>query len=163
MEKKQYLECGQIVNTHGIRGEVKLQPWCDEPEFIKKFKTLYISGKPYAVSSVRMHKECAIIKFADVDDINEAMKLKGKIVEINRDDAKLPKGSWFIQDIIGLPVYDEQGAQIGILNDVFDAPAGKLYEIKSPDGMHLVPDVPEFIKLIDPDNEKIVVSLIEGM
>ena len=164
MEKKRYLECGKIVNTHGIRGEVKIQPWCDSPEFLKKFKTLYIDGAAKRVLSARVHKDCLIVLFDGVADVNEAMRLKNKIVLLDREDAKLPKGSYFIQDILGLPVYDEEKGELGILEDVLDMPAGKLYQVRGPKGEeHLIPAVPEFIREIDPEAGRITVKTIEGM
>lgn len=164
MEKKQFLECGKIVNTHGIRGEVKIQPWCDSPDFLKKFKTLYIDSKPYSLLSARVHKECVIALFEGVEDINAAMSLKNKIVSINRDDAKLPAGSYFIQDIIGLPVFDLERGEIGVLKEVMDMPAGDIYVVSGTDGAeHLIPGVPEFLKNIDVENARITVALIEGM
>ena len=99
-----------------------------------------------------------------INDVNEAMKLKNKVISINRDDAKLPKGSWFIQDILGLPVYDENRGEIGALKEVLDMPAGALYVVESPKGEeHMIPGVPEFIKEIDPEAGRITVALIEGM
>ena len=87
--KAQYLEAGKIVNTHGIAGEVKIIPWADGPEFLLDFDTLYIDGKPMDVQRARVHKNCVLAKLAGIDDINEAMKLKEKVVSIHRDDAKL--------------------------------------------------------------------------
>lgn len=164
MEKKQFLESGKIVNTHGIKGEVKIQPWCDSPEFLKKFKTLYIGSEAYKVISARVHKDCVIVLFDGINDVNEAMRLKNKVVSINRSDAKLPKGKWFIQDIIGLPVFDEKRGEIGTLREVLDMPAGDLYVVAGHDGEeHMIPGVPEFIKEIDPEAGRITVTLIEGM
>jgi len=143
---------------------VKIQPWCDSPEFLKKFKTLYIGDEAHRVLSARVHKECVIVQFDGIDDVNEAMKLKNKVVTINRDDAKLPKGSWFIQDIIGLPVYTEDGAELGKLTEVMSMPASDIYVVAGTDGQeHMIPGVPEFIKKIDPENGRITVALIEGM
>ena len=164
MDKKQFLECGKIVNTHGIRGEVKIQPWCDSPEFLKKFKTLHIGDDAFTVKSSRVHKDCVIVLFDGVNDVNDAMRLKNRVVCINRDDAHLPKGSWFIQDIIGLPVFDENRGEIGVLTEVMDMPSGNVYVVRESDGEeHLIPGVPDFIKNIDPENGRITVALIEGM
>ena len=93
--KAQYLEAGKIVNTHGIAGEVKIIPWADGPEFLLDFDTLYIGGKPMDVQRARVHKNCVLAKLAGIDDINEAMKLKEKVVSIHRDDAKLEEGAFF--------------------------------------------------------------------
>lgn len=164
MEKKQFLECGKIVNTHGVKGEVKIQPWCDSPDFLKKFKTLYIGSDAYKVISARVHKECVIVLFEGVNDVNEAMRLKNKIVTIDRKDAKLPKGSWFIQDILGLPVIDVNRGEIGVLKEVLDMPAGDLYVVSGPNGEeYMIPGVDEFLKEIDPEAGRITVAMIEGM
>ena len=164
MEKKRFLECGKIVNTHGIRGEVKIQPWCDGPDFLKKFKTLYLDGEARRVLSARVHKDCLIVLFEGVADVNEAMGLKNKVVFLDREDARLPKGSYFIQDILGLPVVDEKQGEVGILEDVLDLPSGSVYVVKGPKGEeHLIPAVPAFIKKIDPEAGRITVQMIEGM
>lgn len=164
MQRKQYLESGKIVNTHGIKGEVKIQPWCDSPEFLKGFKTIYIEQTPCKVLSARVHKDCVIMLLDGINDVNEAMKLKNKIISINRDDARLPKGSWFIQDLIGLPVFSESGDELGSLKEVLDMPSGKLYIVAETNGReHMIPGVPEFIRKIDPQAGRITVKLIEGM
>lgn len=109
----EFLEIGQIVNTHGIRGEVKLVPWADSPEFVCQFSTLYADGAPLKVSSARVHKGNVIAKLEGVDDVNAAMLLKGKTVHIRRADARLPEGSFFLADLIGLDVVDEHGTSWG--------------------------------------------------
>ena len=90
MAKEPYLEAGKIINTFGVRGEVKLDPWCDSAEFLKPLKTLYIDGAPRAVASSRVHKGMLIVRFADVEDVNGAMLLKNKIVYFARSDVRLP-------------------------------------------------------------------------
>ncbi|MBE6914606.1 MAG: 16S rRNA processing protein RimM, partial [Ruminococcaceae bacterium] len=89
MEKKQFLEAGEIVNTHGVRGEIKILPWTDSAEFLRGFKTLYIDEKAYRVVSSRVHKGCLIAALEGVDDINAAMTLKGRMIYFDRRDAKL--------------------------------------------------------------------------
>ena len=101
MEKQQYIEAGKIVNTHGVRGEVKIQVWLDSPEFMRRFKTLYIDSKPVRLLSSREHKGFLIAMLEGVEDINAAMSLKNKTVYIDRADAKLKKGEYFLCDIIG--------------------------------------------------------------
>jgi len=160
--KEQYLEAGKIVNTFGIRGEVKLDPWCDSAEFLKPFKTLYIDGKPRKVASSRVHKGMLIVKFEDVDDVNGAMLLKNKMVHFDRADARLPKGRFFLADIIGATVIDEAGNQVGKLTEVMDLPAGHVYVVKG-ETEHSIPAVPEFILDTDIENGVIRVHLIEGM
>jgi len=160
--KEQFLEAGKIVNTFGIRGEVKLDPWCDSAEFLKPFKTLYIDGKPRKVASSRVHKGMLIVKFEDVEDVNGAMLLKNKLVHFDRADAKLPRGHFFLADIIGATVIDEQGREVGKLTEVMDLPAGHVYVVKG-EHEHSIPAVPEFILDTDIENGIIRVHLIEGM
>ena len=162
MAKEPYLEAGKILNTFGVRGEVKLDPWCDSAEFLKPLKTLYIDGAPRAVASSRVHKGMLIIRFADVEDVNGAMLLKNKIVYFARSDVHLPKGRHFVADLLGAAVVDEQGAEIGKLTEVLDMPAGQVYVVQG-ETEHTIPAVPEFILDIDADEKTIRVHLIEGM
>ncbi len=160
--KKPYLEAGKIINTFGIRGEVKLQPWCDSAEFLRPFKTLYIDGVPRAVASSRVHKGMLIVRFADVEDVNGAMALKNKIVHFARSDAKLPRGRFFIADLIGADVIDENGAPVGKLTEVLDMPAGLVYVVQG-EREHTIPAVPEFILETNVEEHFLRVHLIEGM
>lgn len=162
MAKEPYLEAGKILNTFGVRGEVKLDPWCDSAEFLKPLKTLYIDGAPRAVASSRVHKGMLIVRFADVEDVNGAMLLKNKIVYFARSDVHLPKGRHFVADLLGAAVVDEQGAEIGKLTEVLDMPAGQVYVVQG-ETEHTIPAVPEFILDIDADEKTIRVHLIEGM
>mgnify|MGYP003316427142 FL=1 len=109
MEKQRYIEAGKIVNTHGVKGEVKIQVWLDSPQFLKTFKKIYIDGNAVKVVSSRVHKDFLIAFLDGVNDVNEAMCLKNKTVYIDRKDAKLPRGSYFLQDIIGATVFDQNG------------------------------------------------------
>ena len=160
--KQQYLEAGKIVNTFGIRGEVKLDPWCDSAEFLKPIRTLYIDGKPRKVAASRVHKGMLIVLFEDVADVNGAMLLKNKMVYFDRNDAKLPRGHFFLADIIGATVIDEAGKEVGTLTEVMDLPAGHVYVV-SGEQEHSIPAVPEFILDTDIENGIIRVHLIEGM
>lgn len=162
MEKKQYIEAGKIVNTHGVRGEVKIQVWLDSPEFLRRFKTVYIDGKPVKMLSSRTHKNFVIALLEGVEDVNAAMCLKNKTVFIDRDEAKLPEGAYFLQDIIGARVIDENGAEIGTLDDILETPASDVYIVRG-ETEHMIPAVPEFILSTDAENGVIRVHLIEGM
>ena len=161
-EKKQFLEAGRIVNTHGVRGEVKIQPWADSPEFLKDFGTLYIDGAPVKVRSARVHKGCVIASLEDIDDVNGAMRLKGKLVSIDRRDAKLPEGGYFIQDIIGARVVDENGAEVGTLTEVLNLPGSDVYVVRGEREI-LIPAVPQFILSRDIDAGVITVRMMEGL
>ena len=163
--KKQFLEAGKIVNTHGIRGEVKIQPWADSAEFLQGFETLYLDeNKAVRLLSSRVHKSHLIAQLEGVTDIDAAIALKNKVVYIRRADVTLPPGHFFIQDILGLPALDEAGASLGTLKDILSRPAGDVYVIAGEDGAeHLVPDVPDFILEKNLEAGFIRVRLIDGM
>ena len=160
--KQPYLEAGKIINTFGVRGEVKLQPWCDDAEFLLPFKTLYIDGAPLRVLYSRIHKGMLMVHFEGVDDVNAAMALKNKIVCFAREDAELPEGRYFIADLLGSEVVDETGRRVGELSDVLDMPAGQVYVVQGETEL-TIPAVPEFILEINAEEKKIRVHMIEGM
>ena len=160
--KKQYLEAGRIVNTHGVRGEVRIEPWADEAAFLTRFKRFYMDGQPVKVRSCRVHKTLCIASLEGIDDVNAAMALKGKIIFIDRKDARLPKGTVFLQDILGACVVDEDGNELGVLEQVLPAPAASVYVVKGEREI-LIPDVPAFILDKDADKGVVTVRLIEGM
>ena len=162
MEKKQYIEAGRIVNTHGVAGEVKIEVWLDSPQFLKSFKRCFIDRREVKLLSARVHKGFLIAKLENVEDVNAAMALTGRTVFIDRADARLPKGAFFLQDIIGAAVVDESGNEIGKLADVMETPASNVYVVKG-ETEHLIPAVPEFILSTDAENGIITVHLIEGM
>ena len=162
MEKQQYIEAGRIVNTHGVAGEVKIEVWLDSPQFLKSFKRCFIDRREVKLLSARVHKGFLIVKLEGVEDVNAAMALKGRTVFIDRADARLPKGAFFLQDIIGATVVDESGREIGKLADVMETPASNVYVVKG-ETEHLIPAVPEFILSTDAENGIITVHLIEGM
>lgn len=159
---KQYVEAGRIVNTHGINGEVKIEVWLDSPAFFKTFKRLFINGAEKRILSAREHKQFIITRLEGVEDINAAMALKGKTVEILRADAHMKDGEFFVQDILGFTVVDEDGHTVGKLVDAFETPASMLYVVRG-ESEHLIPAVREFILGIDAEKEEIRVHLIEGM
>lgn len=160
--QKPYLEAGKIVSTHGIKGEVKIDPWCDSPEFLADFTRLYIDGKALNLKSIRIHKNQCIALFDGISDINSAMAITGSIVSIDREEAVLPDGSYFIEDIIGFEVYDEAIGLIGKLSEVLKMPAHDVYVV-SGDTEHLIPVAKDFIKNVDTGLRRIDVRLIPGM
>lgn len=156
------LECGKIVNTHGIRGEVKIIPWADDAEFICELPTLYIDGKPVAVRNARVHKGNAIVLLEGVDDMNTAMLLKNKVVCLHRDDVELEEDAFFLADVIGLDVIDENGVKLGVLQDILSPSLQDVYVVKG-DREIMIPVVPEFILETNVEEGYIKVHLIEGM
>ena len=158
-----FLEAGQIVNTHGIRGEVKIVPWCDTPEFLCGFDTFYLDGAPVKVESARAHKGNVIAKLAGVDDVNGAMRLKNKVVSIDRSGVILPPGRHFIADLIGLEVREaESGQVLGKVEDVLTLPANEVYVVKG-EKEYLIPAVDEFLAETNLEGGYVRVRLIEGM
>lgn len=158
----QLLECGKIVNTHGIRGEVKIQPWADSPEVLCALPALYIDGAPVALRSARVHKGNVIALLEGVSDVDQAMLLKNKVVWLNRDDLRLPEGTFFLADLIGLRVVDEEGQDLGILNEVLSPSRQQVYVVKG-DRELMIPAVPQFILETNVAGGYIKVRLIEGM
>lgn len=163
MDSKEFLECGQIVNTHGIKGEVKIDSWCETPEDLANIKTLYIDGAPTRVRSARVHKNCVIAFLDGINDVNEAIPLKGKVVQALRKDIVLPEGQVFMADLIGLKVLDaDTGSELGTLADVLTPSVQKVYVVRGEREI-LIPAVDEFLKEINVDEGYIKVHLIEGM
>ena len=159
---KDFLDCGEIVNTHGVRGEVRIVPWADSPDFLCQFSTLYVDGAPRKVLSCRVHKGSVIAKLDGVDTVEQAMALKGKTVQIRRADAKLPEGAFFLADIIGLDVVDEEGQKIGVLREVLSPSIQQVYVVEGEREI-LIPAVPEFILETNIEGGYIKARLIEGM
>ena len=162
MEKSKFLEAGEIVSTHGIRGEVKILPWTDSVDFLRRFKTLYINEKPYAVLHSFAHKGCMIAALEGIEDVNAAMALKGRTVCFARAAARLPQGSFFLAAVLGAKVVTEDGAIVGEIVDIIENPTQNVYVVRG-ETEHLIPAVPEFILNTDVDNGVVTVHLIEGM
>ena len=136
MPRKPFLEAGQIVGTHGVRGEVRVQPWCDSPEVFASLKTLYWDAagtQPVRVKS-RVHKNLALAKIEGVDTVQDAALLRGRILYLDRRDLDLGD-RYFIQDLVGLAVVDaESGTVYGELTDVSNTGANDIYHMRTPDG-----------------------------
>ncbi|MDR0935863.1 MAG: ribosome maturation factor RimM [Oscillospiraceae bacterium] len=159
---EQYLECGEIVNTHGLNGELKVVPWCDSPEFLAELKRIFILGSEYKIERAAVSGHNVLLKLAGVSGVQQAMALKGKILLLDRADVTLGDGEYFFRDAIGLAVFDESGAKLGTLTDILERPANEVFVI-SGEREILVPNVEEFVKIVDIEAKRIVVKLIEGM
>lgn len=146
---KNYLEIGKIVSTHGLNGELKIYPWCDPLSFICNFKNIYLDQfgeKKLEVLKCRIQKNVGVIKFKNIKTIEEASKYLGKIIYINRNDARLDKNEFFIQDIIGLNVFDfDTNKFYGKVNDIFKTGANDVYEIIDNNKKYLLPAIKEVI------------------
>ena len=145
---KEYLDIGQIVGTHGVRGEMRVNPRCDGPEFIKQFKTLYFDKKgekPVKVVSSRVHGNLALVKLEGVDTVEAATALRNKVLYMKRSDAKIPAGSYFIAELTDCKVIDADDEEkcYGILSDVSETGANDVWHIKADDGKeYLIPAIP---------------------
>ena len=165
--KKQYLDSGKIVGTHGIKGEVRIEPWCDSPEFLCAFKKLYLdeNGQTFIEVKSRPHKNITLAKIKGVDTIEEAEKFRGKIVYINRADITLDEGVNFVQDLIGLEVKDaENGTVYGKLTDVLRTGANDVYEITdSNNKKYLAPVIDEVVAEINVDGGFVLIRPMKGI
>ena len=162
MEKQSFIDAGKIVNTHGVRGEVRIEVWLDSPALLKRCGRVYLGGEERKLLSAREHKGFLIAQLEGVSDVNAAQALKNRVVQIDRADAKLPRGAFFLQNIIGASVVDESGAEVGKLAEVLELPGQRVYVVKG-ETEHLIPAVPAFILNTDAAAGVITVRLIEGM
>lgn len=164
---KQFLEAGKIVGTHGVRGELRAEVWSDSPEVLKKIKTLYLEeGKiQLKLTSRRVHKNMLLFTLEDVDTVEQADLLRGKILYLNRKDIFLEKGQHFVQDLIGLTVKDGNSGRVyGTLTDVLQTGANDVYRIRDEAGKeYLFPAVPHMIKYADLEQGEIFVLPIPGI
>ena len=157
--KLNYIEAGEIVNTHGVRGEVKVLCWLDAPQMLCEFDRCRISGKDYEMESVRVQKTCNLVKLNGVDTMEDAQKLRGKVLELYRED--IDDQVIFAAELVGVEVYAD-GENIGTIREVLDYPGNAVYVVR---GQHeyMIPAVKQFILSTDMEKDVMEVRLIEGM
>lgn len=153
---------GRLTNTHGIKGQLKADVYLDSIDYLKTFKRIVINGKDFKLTSVGNAGTLAIVKIAGIDDINTAMEYKGKEFSVYREDAHLEEGSFFLQDVIGFKVVDQNGNEIGRVKDVFENPAHPIFVV-SGKSEHMIPAIPEFIMSTDFEMSVITINMIEGL
>ena len=167
--KQEYFEIGQIVNTFGIKGIVKVNAYTDDPLEFANLKTILIEKNKklleFEIEEAKLHKNQVLLKIKGIDDINEAEKYRGCFIKIPREKAKkLPKDTYFIADLIGLNVFTEDGKLLGYLEDIYNAGSSDIYVVKTELGKQvLLPSIKEVIKQVDLENEKIIVHLLKGL
>ena len=159
---------GKIVNTHGVKGEIKLYPFSDDLDQFEDFEYFYLEGEgktKFIIQSTRVHKNMVLVKFKGFDDINKVLEMIGKNVYIERKDVPDDGEGHYIVDLIGCEIFDDQGEFIGHLEDVLQNSAQDLYVIRkvSDNQTFYLPVVDAFVKNIDIKNRKITVHLIEGI
>ena len=166
MPKVMYLEAGEIVGTHGVRGEVRVQPWCDTAAQLAAMKTLYWdeNGQQPVKVRARVHKNIALATLDGVTTVEQAQALRGKMLYAHRDSFKLPADRYFVRDLLGLSVVDaEDGHEYGTVCDVSQTGANSVYHVKTPDGEVLIPAVPLIIKEMNIDGGVIRITPIGGL
>lgn len=165
---KEYLEIGQVGATHGVRGEFRLNPWCDGPEFVKKFKTLYRDDKgsnPLKVISCRPHGNVCILKIEGVDSIEDAKALKNTVLYMKRSDVNLPKGKWFISELIGCEVLDadDNNIKYGVIGNAETGVANDYWYVDTPGGEVLIPAIKDVVINCDVENNKVYIRPLRGL
>ena len=157
--KLQFVEAGEIVTTHGVKGEVKVLPWLDSPEDLCDFDRCRIGGKDYEIETCRIQKTCNLVKLSGVDTMEDAQKLRGKTVELYRED--IDDDIIFAAELMGVEVFCE-GASIGTVADVLDYPGNKVYVVRG-EYEYMIPAVSAFVLHTDMNANRMDVRLIEGM
>ena len=164
---KKYLECGKIINTHGIKGAVKVESWCDSPYILAELERVFLEKngelREYDIVHSSVFKQFVILELDGVMSIEAAEKLKNQTLYLSRDDMELDEGEVFVADLIGLPVIDTDTAvEYGKIIDVMNTGASDIYVIKTQTGEAMMPAVKEFVKEVDLE-KGVFVKPIEGM
>lgn len=166
--RKKFLEVGKIVSTHGLKGDVKVEPWCDDGNFLCEFKTLYFDAngvEKVKILSAKVHKNIVLMKFFGVDSIEQAELLRGKILFMDRNDINLPSGEHFIQDILGLNVFDvDTNFCYGKVTDVLKTGANDVYQITDAKNKnYLIPVIKDVVCEVDVDNNFMKIRPLKGI
>ena len=157
--KLQFVEAGEIVTTHGVKGEVKVMPWLDSPEDLCDFDRCRIEGKEYEIEQCRIQKTCNLVKLSGIDTMEAAQLMRGKTIELYRED--IDDEVIFAAELIGVEVFCE-GKKIGKIRDVLDYPGNSVYIVKG-EHEYMIPAVKEFILSTDIEKNEMQVRIIEGM
>lgn len=157
--KLPYIEAGEIVTTHGVRGEVKVLSWLDNPEMLCEFDRCRIDGREYVMDTVRVQKTCNLVKLRGVDTMEDAQKLRGKTMELYRED--ISDELIFAAELVDVEVFAD-GASIGRIKEVLDYPGNSVYVVQG-EREYLIPAVKEFILSTDLEKNQMQVKLLKGM
>ena len=156
--RKSFIDAGEIVTTHGVRGEVKVLTWLDSPDMLCEFDRCSIDGKEYKIEICRVQKSCNLVKFAGVETMEAAQAMRGKVLKLYRED--ISDDVIFGDELIGMEVFTD-GEKIGTITEVLDYPGNSVYVINK--GEYMIPAVKEFILFTDIDKNEMHIKLIEGM
>ena len=157
--KLQFIEAGEIVTTHGVKGEMKVLPWVDSPEILCEFDRCLIGGVEYEIENCRVQKTCNLLKVKGIDTMEAAQAMRGKTVELYRED--IDDEVIFAAELIGMEVFAE-GECIGKIKEVLDYPGNSVYVVKG-EKSYMIPAVKAFILNTDIDGNRMDVKLLEGM
>ena len=157
--KLQFIEAGEIVTTHGVKGEVKVMPWVDGPEILCEFDRCRIAGKEYEIVSCRIQNSCNLVKLSGVDTMEAAQAMRGKVIELYRED--IDDEVIFAAELIGVEVYAD-GTLLGKITDVLDYPGNSVYVVTG-EHEYMIPAVKQFILSTDLETNTMQVKIIEGM
>lgn len=157
--KLEFVEAGEIVSTHGVRGEVKVLSWLDTPQMLLGFDRCRVAGKVYKLTSVRVQKSCNLVKLQGIDTVEAAQALRGKTLELYRQD--FSEELIFAAELLGVEVF-AQGQTIGKIVDVLDYPGNSVYVVRG-EREYMIPAVKQFIHATDLDANRMEVALLEGM
>lgn len=165
---QQYLEAGRIVTTHGVRGEVKLELWCDGVDFLRKAGRVYATqqgGRSWKIAAIRPQGQMALLKLEGVEDMDAARALRGQVLYFDRADATLPAGRWYVADLIGCEVRDaDTGKVYGVVTSVDHPGAQDIYTVRAANGKeYMFPGVDAFLKERNPPEGYILVTPIPGL
>lgn len=166
MPRVPFLEAGEVVGTHGVRGEMRVQPWCDTPQTLRPIRTLYwdAAGRQPVKVVCRPHKTLVLVKAEGIDTVQDAAARRGQILYLDRRDVKLPAGVYFLRDLIGLHMVDEDtGEDYGILTGVSATGANDVYHLDYHGREVLVPAIPPVIRAIDLDGGVMRIHPLEGL
>jgi 16S rRNA processing protein RimM len=164
--QKEFLEAGKIENVHGLKGEVKIMPWCDSAEFLCEFERLFLDGgnTELEIERARVFKNTVIMKFAGTDTVEQAETLRNKVLYMWREDVELDDDCYFVQDLIGLKVYDaDNGFLYGEITDVMQTGANDVYSIKGSSREYLVPAIPEVVTETDIEGKTMKIRPLDGL
>lgn len=165
---KEFLEAGRIVGTHGIKGELRVEPWCDSPEFLTQFETLYAKegAEILEVVASRPHKNLLLIKLKGIDTVEQGDMMRGKVLFIKRSDVTLPKGRYFISDLLGMQVYhaDDENICYGTITDVIKTGANDVYQITDENKKdYLIPVIDQVVIDTDIAGRKLLIRPMKGI
>ncbi len=158
------IEIGKIVNTHGLKGHIKVEPWCDGIETFEYLSRVFVKNMSYKIESVKVQKNLFLLKLEGLNSVEEAEKLKNTVLYAQEDEMPpLPEGVYYIKDIIGLDVYDDE-KYIGKISDWIETGANNVYVIQRKEGKDiLIPAIDSVIKHVDIENNKMSVNMLEGL